>query len=333
MDGSNINLILAGLFVLLLLVFGIFYAAFNLMSTPNQKMQSRLHKMSSRFGQNPKDSKEGDEQAQSIALNVEGSALDQLVKDFLPRPIELKNRLAQAGLSMGVGKYSIISLVTGLISVFIMSIIVGFPFVLSLLIGVFLGLFLPHFTISRMIKKRKTAFIGLFPDAIDLIVRGLQSGLPVSDNIASVGREIPDPVGIEFTRIADNMRLGKPMDEAMWETAERLDTPDFKFFVISLSVQKETGGNLAETLSNLSTILRKRQNLKLKIRAMSSEGRASAMIVGLLPFIMLGLLMFINYDYASILFTDPRAIIVSIVGLAWMGLGVFIMSKMINFEI
>ena len=335
MDGSNVNFVLAGLFMLLLLVFGIIYAAFNLMATPSQKVQKRLVRLSNRFGQRSDGhgDDDGEDKAQSIALNVEGSALDQLVRDFLPRPIELKNRLAQAGLSIGVGQYSLIGLILAVLSVTILSIIIKVPFVLALLIGVFLGLFLPHFIVSKMIAKRISAFITLFPDAIDLIVRGLQSGLPVSDNIASVGREIPDPVGIEFTKMADNMRLGKPMDEAMWETAERLNTPDFKFFVISLSVQKETGGNLAETLANLSMILRKRQHLKLKIRAMSSEGRASAMIVGMLPFIMLGLLMVINYDYASILFTDPRAIIVSIVGLAWMGLGVFIMSKMINFEI
>ena len=331
MDSTDINLILAGLFLMLLFVFGVVYAAFHLLSTPKQVVQKRLDKLSSRFGK--KSSGDTNSQEHNIALDKEGSALDQLAKDFLPRPIELKNRLAQAGLGFGIGKYSLISFIIALLLTLILNLFVGTPLALSILIGVFLGLLLPHVWVSKRIKKRITTFTTLFPDAIDLIVRGLQSGLPVSDSIANVGREIPDPVGVEFTKMADNMRLGKPMEEAMWETAKRLDTPDFKFFVISLSVQKETGGNLAETLSNLGKILRKRQQLKMKIRAMSSEGRASAFIVGALPFIMFGMLLSINYEYASILFTDSRAIIVAVLGLFWMGLGILVMAKMINFEL
>ncbi|MCK5041282.1 MAG: type II secretion system F family protein [Sphingomonadales bacterium] len=331
MDSTDINLILAGLFLMLLFVFGVVYAAFHLLSTPKQVVQKRLDKLSSRFGK--KSSAETNSQEHNIALDKEGSVLDQLAKDFLPRPIELKNRLAQAGLGFGIGKYSLISFIIALLLTLALNLFISTPLALSILIGIFLGLLLPHVWVSKRIKKRINTFTTLFPDAIDLIVRGLQSGLPVSDSIANVGREIPDPVGVEFTKMADNMRLGKPMEEAMWETAERLDTPDFKFFVISLSVQKETGGNLAETLSNLSKILRKRQSLKMKIRAMSSEGRASAFIVGALPFIMFGMLLSINYEYASILFTDSRAIIVAVLGLFWMGLGILVMAKMINFEL
>lgn len=331
MASTDVNIILFGLFVMLLFVFGVVFAAFHLMSTPKQVVQKRLDKLSNRFGN--KNSAETKDQEHNIALDKEGSALDQLVKDFLPRPIELKNRLSQAGLDIGVGKYSLIGLFLAVSLALVLSVFTILPTALNILISVFLALLLPHLWVSTLIKKRINSFTILFPDAIDLIVRGLQSGLPVSDSISNVGREIADPVGIEFTRMADNMRLGKPMEEAMWETAKRLNTPDFKFFVISLSVQKETGGNLAETLSNLSTILRKRQGLKMKIRAMSSEGRASAFIVGALPFIMFGMLLSINYEYASILFTDSRAIVVSVIGLFWMGLGVFIMSRMINFEI
>lgn len=331
MNDTHINIILFGLFVFMLLMTGVVYAAFHLMASPRQSIQKRLKKLQTRF--HDRSDPETKNNSNSIALNKEGSALDQFVKSVLPRPIALKKRLAQAGLKMGLGEFGAFSFIIFSGLSVLLKLALNLPLMLAFLIGLLAGLALPHYGLKRMIKKRKTQFTTLFPDAIDLIVRGLQSGLPVSDSIASVGREIADPVGVEFKRMSDSIRLGKPMDEAMWDTAERLDTADFKFFVISLSVQKETGGNLAETLSNLSKILRKRQQLKLKIRAMSSEGRASAMIVGMLPFIMLGLLMSINYDYASILFTDQRAIVVSIIGLIWMGFGVFIMSKMINFEI
>lgn len=142
-----------------------------------------------------------------------------------------------------------------------------------------------------------------------------------------------DPVGIEFRRITNSVKLGQTLEEALWDASRRLDTPDFKFFVISLSVQRETGGNLAETLHNLGDILRKRQQLKLKIKAMSSEARASAYIIGSLPFIMLGILMMINRKYVMVLFTDPRGLIFVGVGLLLIGLGALIMSKMVKFEI
>jgi tight adherence protein B len=129
------------------------------------------------------------------------------------------------------------------------------------------------------------------------------------------------------------MKIGRSMEAALQETAERLGTPEFQFFVITLAIQRETGGNLAETLSNLSDVLRKRAAMKLKIRAMSSESKASAWIVGSLPFIVFGLIWFINGNYMQKFFVDQRLIICGLGGLVWMGIGVFIMSRMVNFEI
>jgi tight adherence protein B len=142
-----------------------------------------------------------------------------------------------------------------------------------------------------------------------------------------------DPVGIEFQRITNSVKLGQTLEEALWDGSRRLDTPTFKFFIISLSVQRETGGNLAETLENLADVLRKRQQLQLKIKAMSSEARASAYIIGSLPFIMFSILFLMNRSYISTLFTDPRGIFVMGIGLAMIGLGAFVMSKLVKFEI
>lgn len=131
----------------------------------------------------------------------------------------------------------------------------------------------------------------------------------------------------------DQVRIGKTIDEALETTAHRIDNPEFKFFMISLSIQRETGGNLAETLSKLSDLLRRRQQMRLKIKAMASEGKASAYIVGALPFVMFLMLLFLNYDYTSVLFTDPRAIYASLGGMVWMAIGGFIMKQMVSFEI
>ena len=123
------------------------------------------------------------------------------------------------------------------------------------------------------------------------------------------------------------------MEETLWDTANRLDTPEFKFFVISLSVQRETGGNLGETLSNLSHILRQRQQMKLKVRALSSEAKASAWIVGLLPFIMYGLILLLNPDYGMVLIEHPKGNMAAMIGLVWMVLGIGVMGKMTNLEV
>ena len=131
-----------------------------------------------------------------------------------------------------------------------------------------------------MIKRRIAKFNSNFPDAIELMVRGLRSGLPITETLGIVAGEIAGPVGLEFRAVSDKMKIGRTMEAALQETADRLGTPEFQFFVITLAIQRETGGNLAETLSNLADVLRKRAQMKLKIRAMSSESKASAYIVG-----------------------------------------------------
>ena len=145
--------------------------------------------------------------------------------------------------------------------------------------------------------------------------------------------EIPGPVGVEFRQVIERIRIGKSMEAALQESADTMGTPEFQFFCITLAIQRETGGNLAETLANLSEVLRKRAQMKLKIKAMSSEAKASAWIVGALPFIVFGLIYFMNPDYLAGFFSNPTLMITGIGGLVWMGIGVFIMSRMVNFEI
>jgi tight adherence protein B len=209
----------------------------------------------------------------------------------------------------------------------------GLPWYLSLSVSAFVGLGLPHFVIGFLMKKRVNLFTAAFPNAIELIVRGLKSGLPISETLGVIAKEIPGPVGEEFKIVNEKIKIGKSMEDALQDTADRLGTPEFQFFVITLAIQRETGGNLAETLNNLADVLRKRAQMKLKIRAMSSESKASAYIVGSLPFIVFALIMGVNPEYLKGFFYEPRLMIAGMIGLTWMSIGVFIMAKMVNFEI
>lgn len=204
---------------------------------------------------------------------------------------------------------------------------------LSLGVGVIVGAGVPHFVVGFYIKRRSNGFTVKFPDAIELLVRGLRSGLPVTETLGVVAAEVPGPVGEEFKMITERIKIGRTMEDALQETADILNMPEFNFFCITLAIQRETGGNLAETLANLADVLRKRSQMKLKIKAMSSESKASAYIVGSLPFIVFGMIWWINPEYLAGFFTEDRLIVAGLGGLLWMSIGAFIMAKMVSFEI
>ncbi len=265
-------------------------------------------------------------------LAARHTRMDGYAQRFIPNPALLRKRLEQTGRDWTLGKYLSASL-TILAVVTLLLTLRGAPLLFALVFGAMIAAALPHFAVSFLINRRIAKFTARFPDAIELMVRGLRSGLPISETMAIVGTEIPGPVSVEFQNVSDKMRIGRTMEAALQETADRLGTPEFQFFVITLAIQRETGGNLAETLSNLADVLRKRAQMKLKIRAMSSESKASAYIVGALPFIVFGLIWFINGNYMQGFFTEPRLIVTGIGGLVWMGIGVLIMAKMVRFEI
>jgi tight adherence protein B len=258
--------------------------------------------------------------------------IDSWASSILPNPALLKKRLSMTGKDWTVGQYGMVSaglVVAGGLFIYVE----GAPALLAVTGGLFIGIGLPHMAVSFLIKRRLAAFTARFPDAIELLVRGLRAGLPISETLAVVASEVPGPVGEEFRMVSDKMKIGRSMDVALQETADRLGTPEFQFFCITLAIQRETGGNLAETLANLADVLRKRAQMKLKIRAMSSESKASAYIVGSLPFIVFGMIWFINRGYMSGFLTDQRLMVAGLGGLVWMSIGAFIMAKMVSFEI
>lgn len=260
------------------------------------------------------------------------SGMDLAASRFLPNPALLQKRLNMTGKKWSLSQYGLWTL--GLIVVpGGLLYLKGAPIWLALFLGLFLGVGLPHKVVSFFIARRIGKFTAKFPDAIELLVRGLRSGLPITETMGVVAHEVPGPVGEEFRSVTDKMKIGRTLDAALQETADRLGTPEFQFFTITIAIQRETGGNLAETLANLADVLRKRSQMKLKIKAMSSESKASALIVGSLPFIVFGLVWFINNKYMLNFFQDERLMIAGGGGLVWMALGAFIMAKMVNFEI
>jgi tight adherence protein B len=264
--------------------------------------------------------------------NNRDTKMDIAFGRILPNPVLLAKRLAMTGKDWTVGQYGMAT--AGLaLAVAVLMLLKGMPILLALLFGVFVGVGLPHLVVGKTIQRRIGKFTTKFPDASELLVRGLRSGLPISETIGVVGQELDGPVGEEFRSVSDKMKIGRTMDAALQETADRLGTPEFQFFVITIAIQRETGGNLSETLANLANVLRMRGQMKLKIKAMSSESKASAYIIGALPFIVFGLIWFINGTYMQRFFVDERLIAIGMGGMVWMAIGAFIMAKMINFEI
>lgn len=331
MQDIDANVLMIGIFLLMLILLGAVIGVFHLFSASRQISRARLDKLNRRFGQRSVSEKGEVKSAFVEAAKV--TTLEQLVQNMLPNVNVVKGRLAKTGRKLTIRHYGIMIGVSGLITFAVFNLFFGVKWLLAFLLAVIIGLGLPHMIINAMIKKRLKTFISLFPDSLDLLVRGLRSGLPITESMGNVAREVEEPVGGEFRWIMDQVKIGKSLEEALERAAVRVDTPEFKFFVISLSIQRETGGNLAETLAKLSDLLRRRQQMRLKIKAMSSEGKASAYIVGALPFVMFMMLLMINYEYTSVLFTDPRAIYTALGGLVWMAIGAFIMKQMISFEI
>lgn len=200
------------------------------------------------------------------------------------------------------------------------------------LVPLILGVGLPKYVIGYLTKRRLKEFTRLFADAIDVIVRGVKAGLPVPECIAAIGREMPDPVGMEFRLISEGTRLGMSLDECMERAIDRVPTPELRFFSIVLVIQRQTGGNLADTLGKLSEVLRGRKKMRDKVQSMSSEAKASAGIIGALPIVVGLLLSLIAPDYIALLFTTRTGNIAIGGGLVWMGAGIFVMKQMISFD-
>jgi tight adherence protein B len=252
---------------------------------------------------------------------------------MVPRRAALVERLQRTGREITVGQYMLVTIGVALFCAALVYFLTGISPVLSLMFGAAVGVAVPHLLVGRLGKKRVFRFINLFPEAIDLMVRALRAGLPISEAIINAGQEIGDPVGTEFRGIEAGMRLGRDLESLLWDISKRIIAPEFRFFIIALSVQRETGGNLAETLNNLSEVLRRRRTMRAKARAMASEARASTMILGCLPILVTVILCFTSPSYITPMFSDVRGLMLLGLAVAMLVVGITIMVKMARFEI
>lgn len=249
-----------------------------------------------------------------------------------PNRGSLANSLARTGFHWTVNDYIKVN-VALIVAIAALLAFIGLPPLMIGMIALGAGLGLPSLVVKYLMARRIRVFTMRFPEAIELMVRGLRSGLPVSKTLQIVASELTGPVSEEFQVITDSIKIGRTMDEALQLVADRLNISDFQFFCISIAIQRETGGNLAETLANLASLLRKRAQMRLKIKALSAETRASAAIIGAMPFVIFGVIYSVNPEYMGQFFIDPRLIIVGIGAIVWMSLGGIIMAKMASFEI
>lgn len=240
--------------------------------------------------------------------------------------------LHQAGLGASVRGFWIASAVLGLV-VGLVIIILRQPWWAALILSAGAGLGLPRWVIGFLAKKRIKAFTAAFPDAMDIIVRGIRSGLPVHDCLRVIAKESPQPLAAEFQRLVENLGVGLSMDQALERMHENMPSPEVRFFSIVLAIQAKSGGNLAEALGNLSTVIRARKMMREKIKAMAGEAVASASIIGSLPPGVVTMISITSPAYMLPLFQDPRGNILLAGGAMWMATGIFVMRRMINFKI
>lgn len=328
-DPATLNMVMVGGFMLVMAMIVLWF----LLTRGDREMKDRIGRIAKR----PRPGAEGKGRGNpAVSLRKTDSSiaqLDKAIKQFLPNPAKLRMRLARTGRDISLGVYVLFSLVTGAVGMLLVRHFSGLAVGPALLIGGLIGVVAPHLAVGFMIGRRKKKFLANFPDAIDVLIRGLKAGLPASESMRIVGQEMSGPVAQEFTKITDGLKLGGDFDDILWGAAERIDLAEFNFFVITLAIQRETGGNLGETLENLSDMLRKRRQVKLKVKALSSEAKASAIIIGSLPFALFGILYMLNRDYVMMLFTHPTGPWLVGVGFAMLFVGVGVMTKLVKFEI
>lgn len=251
-------------------------------------------------------------------------------KQSRKRRVSIKGQLAQAGLNVTPAVFWMISAGVGAACAMAGLIIqgpigAGAGFVVG-------GLGLPRWVLGFLVKGRQKKFSNQLADAIDVIVRGVKSGLPLNQCLRIIASESPEPLRAEFQALCDSQAMGVPLEQSLQRMYERMPLSEVNFFAIVLSIQQKTGGNLSESLGNLSAVLRSRKLMKEKVNALSAEAKASAMIIGSLPIAVGGLVYVTRPAYISILFTDPRGHLVLLGCAVMMSFGIFIMNKMVNFK-
>lgn len=313
---------------------GVLFALFHKSLSRDVRLETRLQYITGSRGR-----------SSYASANSEESRRKKLVEDTL-REMDAKqkakskkgakpthtSRMRQAGLTWSRNTYFLIAFTTGVVAYMISIGVLKTGLMPAIGFGFAAGLLVPHFIVAQRRKSRFARFSEEFPNALDVVVRGVKSGMPLVDCLKAISADAQEPVKSEFTIIIEDQTLGVPIDAAVQRLAERIPLTETNFFAIVIAIQSRIGGNLSEALGNLSKVLRDRKNLKGKIRAMSAEAKASAGIIGSMPVVVTVLLYLVSPDYITLLATTTTGNIVVAGSLAWMFTGIMVMRKMINFD-
>lgn len=267
-------------------------------------------------------------QVQETLKELEAQQKARAKKSNAP-PLTL--RIQQAGLSWSRRTFILVSIATGVV-ILLACWLLGLPLWASAAFGVAGLLGAPRWLVNRLRKRRINKFVDEFANAIDVIVRGVKSGLPLNDCVRIIANEAGQPVRSEFRTITETQALGISLSDAINKLPERVPVPEASFFGIVVAIQQKAGGNLSEALGNLSRVLRERKKMKGKIQAMSMEAKASAWIIGSLPLVVIVLVFLTSPGYILLLFTEPLGNVILGASAVWMLIGVLVMRKMINFD-
>ena len=246
--------------------------------------------------------------------------------------LSMTARLQQAGLPISPKIFWVLSAALGC-GVLLGATVLGQKPIIGLMLAIGLGLGLPRWVLSFLAKRRSKKFVEAFADAADIIVRGIKSGLPVHECLQVIARESPEPLASEFRRLVDSVAHGVTLEQALERMYTRMPMSELRFFTIVLGIQQKTGGNLAEALANLSTVLRSRKLVREKIKAFSAEATASAIIIGSLPPGVVILISITTPSYMAVLFHTTAGQLILLGAVIWMSIGVFIMKRMVSFKI
>jgi tight adherence protein B len=311
---------------------GVGYAVFGGKIDDSDRMRGRVHAIGGKpnsSGVRVRDAQRG---AGGGKRNVQAALKDlEAARKGQKTRLTLRQRFAQAGVEWTENNFIIGSVVAG-IFVFLLVLVTGNPLLIAVAAGLAAGFGAPRWLLGYLAKKRQTAFSELFVNGVDVVVRGVKAGLPIGECMAIIARESPEPLGQEFRTLVEGQKLGISLTSGLERMMERMPSTELNFFVIVLTIQGQSGGNLSEALGNLSNVLRERKLMKAKIQSMSSEAKASAMIIGSLPILVGGMMFFIAPEHIGLLFSTTMGNMMVAGGLSVMGIGVFIMNKMINFD-
>ncbi|OWV68810.1 pilus assembly protein [Rhizobium sp. R339] len=258
--------------------------------------------------------------------------LEKRQNEKTKKTLSLKSRLVQAGLSITLTQFYLFSAVFASV-LLLMAFIVGASWMILVGIAVVAGLGLPRWIVGFLIKRRQNKFLNEFPNALDVITRSIKSGLPLNDAIRLIATEGVEPVKSEFRRVIEAQQVGLSIPDACARMTNQMPLQEVNFFAIVIAIQSQAGGNLSEAIGNLSKVLRDRRKMKAKVSALSMEAKASAVIIGALPFIVATLVYLTSPNYMMVLFTDPRGHFIMGVSAIWMSIGIFVMRNMVNFDI